>query len=92
MFKRIDRLLKVSKCMSPDATNAIKLQSLLSLVVENLHATTKMEHPAPRLLDYCRDFETAIRESIKQITHWFVKFFTHRKSQSSKRIVLLLQS
>ena len=66
--------------MSPDATNAIKLQSLLTLVVENLHATTKMKQPAPRLLDYCRDFGKAIRESIKLITHWSFKYFTHRKS------------
>ena len=45
--KSITRLLKSSEYMSPDATNAIKLQSLLTLVVENLHASTKMKHPAP---------------------------------------------
>ena len=47
MLKSITGLLKASEFMSPEATNAIKLQSLLTLVVENLHATTKMKHPAP---------------------------------------------
>jgi len=65
MLKSITRLLKASEFMSPDATNAIKLQSLLTLVMENLQATMKMKHSAPSLLDYCRDFEKAMRESIK---------------------------
>ena len=80
MLKSITRLLKASEFTSPDATNAIKLQSLLILVVENLHTTMKMKHSAPSLLDYCRDFEKAMRESIKRITKWSVKYFTHQKS------------
>ena len=61
MLKSITCLLKASEFMSPDATNAIKPQSLLTLVVENLSTTTKMKHPAPSLLDYCRDFGKAMR-------------------------------
>ena len=80
MSRNITRLLKASEFMSPDATNAIKLQSLLILVVENIHVTTKMKHPAPSLLDYYRDFGKAMTESIKRITNCSVKFFTHRKS------------
>ena len=80
MLKSITCLLKASEFMSPDATNSIKLQSLLTLVVENLHVTMKMKHPAPSLLDYCRDFGKAMRESIKQITNWSTKCFNHRKS------------
>ena len=57
MLKSITRLLKASEFMSPDAANTIKLQSLLTLVVENLHATKKMKHPALSLLDYYRDLK-----------------------------------
>ena len=96
MLKSITGLLKASEFMSPDATNAIKLQSLLTLVVENLHATTKMKHPAPSLLDYCRDLGNVSRESIKGIPNWSTKYFTHWNSyypfQSSQWIFLLLQN
>ena len=62
MLKSINCVLKSLEFMSPDATNAIKLHSLLNLVVENLHATTKMKHPAPSLLDHWGDFGKAMRE------------------------------
>ncbi|KAL9954346.1 hypothetical protein ACROYT_G041870 [Oculina patagonica] len=68
MFNSISRLLKLSEFMSPDAANAINLQSLLTLVVENLHATTKMKHPAPSLLDYFGEFGKGMRESITEAT------------------------
>ena len=81
MLRRITRLLKASEFISPDATNAIRLQSLFTLVVENLHVTAKMKQPAPSLLDYCRDFGKAMRESITRISNWSVRFLaTHRKS------------
>ena len=67
VLKSVTRLLKASEFISPDATNAIKVQSLLTLVVENLHATTKMKHPAPSLLDYCRHLGNVTGESIKGI-------------------------
>ena len=75
-----NRLLKASEFVSPDATNAIKLQSLLTLAVENLYATTKMKHPAISLQHYFRDCGKAMRESIKGITTWSTEYFTHRKS------------
>ena len=40
----------------------------------------KMKHSAPSLLDFYWDFEKAMRESIKQITNWSIKCFTHQKS------------
>ena len=55
-------------------------QATVSVDLENIHVTTKMKHPAPSLLDYYRDFGKAVRESIKRITNWSVKFFPHRKS------------
>ena len=58
----------------------INLQSLLTLVVESLYATTMIKHPAPSLLDYCRDFGKAMRESVKRITDQSAKYFTHQRS------------
>ena len=51
-----------------------------NLAVENLDAAVKIKHPAIRLQDYFRDFGKALRESIKGITNWSTKYFTHRKS------------
>ena len=80
MLDSITQLLKASEVLNPEATDAINLQSLLTLVVKSLHATTKIKHPAPSLLDYCKDFGKAMRESVKRITNWSVKYFTHQQS------------
>ena len=69
MLKSVTCLLKTLEFMSPDATNAIMLQSQLTLVAGNLHTTTKMKHPAPSVQDYCRDFGKTMRESIKWISN-----------------------
>ena len=69
LLSSITQLLTVLEVLSPEATEAIYLKSLLTLVVESLHTTTKIKHPAPSPLDYARDFGKAMRESIKQITN-----------------------
>ena len=74
MLNSVTQLLTVLEVLSPEATEAI------NLVVESLHATTKIKHPAPSLLDYSRDFGKAMRESIKRITNWAAKYFTHQRS------------
>ncbi|KAL9966469.1 hypothetical protein ACROYT_G024550 [Oculina patagonica] len=66
ILSSISRLLKLSEFISPDAANAINLQSLLTLVIENLHTTTKKKHPAPSLLDYCREFGKAYGLNLPQ--------------------------
>ena len=80
MLNSVTQLHTVLEVLSPEATEAINLKSLLTLVVESLHATTKIKHPAPSLIDYSRDFEKAMWESIKQITSWATKYFTHQRS------------
>ncbi|KAJ7394699.1 hypothetical protein OS493_000524 [Desmophyllum pertusum] len=80
MLNSITQLLTALEVLNPDAADAINLQSLLTLVVESLHATTKIKHPAPSLLDYCRVFGKAMRESVKRITNWSAKYFTHQRS------------
>ena len=80
MLNSVTQLLTVLEVLSPEATEGINLKSLLTLVVESLHATTKIKHPAPSLLDYSRDFGKVMRESIKQITNWAAKYLTHQRS------------
>lgn len=80
MLSSISRLKEIQEIQRPDSVEATNLQSLLTLVVENLHATTKIKHPAPTTLDYCRDFGRVIKESLKRISRWSVKYFTHNKS------------
>ena len=72
-----------------DATNAIKLQSLLTLVVDNLHATARMKHPPPSLLDYCRDFGKAENFGLSNTSPTGDPIIPF---QSSQWIFLLLQT
>ena len=69
MLRSITRLLTGAEFMSPDATNAIKLQSLLTLVEENIHVTMKMKHPAPSLLDYMYYWDFGKAKLVCQILH-----------------------
>ena len=83
VLKSISRLLKASefetRCYKRGQA-AVSVDFGGTHYVDNLHATMGMKHPAPSLLDYCRDFGKAMRESIKRITNWSVKYFTHRRS------------
>jgi hypothetical protein len=59
---------------------SLELQSCLTCIVENLHAVTKMKHPTPPMLDHAREFGNSMRESLKRIAVWSVKYFTHPHS------------
>ena len=51
-------------------------------MVENIHALSHLKHAvsAPTKLQYCRDFGTIFRESVKRIVHWFAYYFTSDSS------------
>ena len=44
MLNSVTQLLTVLEVLSPEATEAINLKSLLTLVVESFHASTKIKH------------------------------------------------
>lgn len=52
------------------------MQSCLTTVVENLHAVSHVKQNLPTKLQYCRDFGTIFRESVKKITKWSAFYFT----------------
>ncbi len=61
----------------------IDVQTLLTCPVENLHVVSYMKHTTFSVLDHARDFGQIVKESIKCITSWSAKYFTHRDSYYS---------
>ena len=62
---------------------SLKLQSCFTCVAENLHAATKMKRPTPTMLDHAKGFGNSMRESLKRIVLWSVKYFGNSHSYSS---------
>ena len=76
LYKGIEQLDKMIKDLSQSEYN-VKSVTLLTNVVENLHAVSHMKHQTFSVLEYARDFSTIIRESIKRVSMWSVKYFTN---------------
>ena len=58
----------------------VELSTLLTTVVENIHANSHFKHETFTALPYSQDFGTITKESLKRITKWGAKYFTHYKS------------
>ena len=58
----------------------VELLTLLTTQVENLHAVSHFKHETCSALNYSQDFGTIVKESLKRITKWAAKYFTHDKS------------
>lgn len=58
----------------------VELSTLLTTVVENLHAVSHFKHETFTQLQYAQDFGTITKESLKRTTKWGAKYFTHEKS------------
>lgn len=58
----------------------LKDRTLLTTVVENLHAVSHFKNKTFRALQYAPDFGTIAKESLKRRTKWSAKYFTHDKS------------
>ena len=58
----------------------IDWQTLLTTQVENLHAVSHFKHETFNALEYATDFGTISKESIKRITKWGAKYYTHPSS------------
>ncbi|PFX29380.1 hypothetical protein AWC38_SpisGene5870 [Stylophora pistillata] len=63
-----------------DYLQDIELSTLLRVVVENLHAVSHFKHATFTALQYSQDFGLITRESLKRVTKWAAKYFTHEKS------------
>ena len=58
----------------------VELYTLLTTVVESIHAVSHFKHETFTALQYSQDFGTTTKESLKRITKWGAKYFTHHKS------------
>ncbi len=59
---------------------SINLASLVTTVVENIHAVYRMKHETFTVLEYAQDFRNIVKESLKHSTVWSIKYFTNPKT------------
>lgn len=50
--------------------------------VENLHAASHLKHETLTALQHSQDFGIITKESLKRVTKWAAKYFTHENSYS----------
>ena len=63
-----------------DYLQDFELCTLPTTVVENLHAVSHFKHETFTALQYSQDFGIITKESLKRVTKWAAKYFTHEKS------------
>ena len=71
-----DSIMSISK----DYLEDVELCTVLTTVVENLHAVSHFKHETFTALEYSQDFGAITKESLKRVTKWGAKYFTHDKS------------
>ena len=74
------RLYNSIASINNDYLQDIELSTLLTAVVENLHAVSHLKHETFTELQYSQDFGLIIKESLKKVTKWTAKYFTHEKN------------
>ena len=74
------RLQNNLKNINEDYVGDVDLRTLLTTIVENLHAVSHFKNETFTALQYARDFGTIAKESLKRKTKWSAKYFTHDKS------------
>ena len=74
------RLQNNLKSINEDYLGDVSLGTLLTTIVENLHAVSHFKNETFAALQYARDFGTIAKESLKRTTKWSAKYFTHDKS------------
>ena len=78
--KGIERLYKNVVDINPQFVDDLLLETLLTTVVENLHAVSHLKHETFTVLTYAQDFGTICKESLKRSSRWAAKYYTHDKS------------
>ena len=74
------RLQDNVKNINEEYLGDIDLRTLLTTLVENLHAVSHFKSETFTALQYAQDFGTISKESLKRTTKWGAKYFTHEKS------------
>ena len=74
------RLQNNLKSINEDYLGDVDLRTLLTTIVENLHAVSHFKNENFTALQYVRDFGTIAKESFKRTTKWSAKYFTLHSS------------
>ena len=74
------RLQNNLKSINENHLGYVDIHSLLTTIVENLHAVSHFKNETFTVLQYARDFGTIAKESFKRTRKWSAKYFTHDKS------------
>ena len=75
------RLQNNLKSINEDYLGNGDLRTLLTTVIENLHAVSYFKNETFTALKYARDFDTIAKESLNR-TKWSAKYFTHMHDKS----------
>ena len=73
----MNMLIENVSSINPSFVDLVELLTLLTTQVENLHAVSHFKHGIFSALNYSQDFGTIVKESLKRITKWAAKYFTH---------------
>ena len=74
------RLQNNLKSIDEDYLGDVDLRTLLTTIVQNLHAVSHFKNETFTALQYARDFGSITKEPLKRTTKWSAKCFTHDKS------------
>ena len=75
----VARLQNNLKSINEDYLGGVDLRTLMTTIVQNLHAVSYFKNETFAALQYARDFGTIAKESLKRTTKWSAKYFTHDK-------------
>ena len=78
--KRMNRLIENISSINRSFVDLVELLTLLTTQVENPHAVSHFKHETFSALNYSQDFGTIVKKSLKRITKWTAKYFTHDRS------------
>ncbi|CAH3153446.1 unnamed protein product, partial [Porites lobata] len=80
LLNGVKSLVSKVTVVNPSYKDTIDWKTLLTTIVENLHAVSHFKHETFDVLQYATDFGTISKESLKRITKWGRKYFTHPSS------------
>ena len=80
LLKGVKSLMSKITIVNPNYKDAIDWKTLLTTIVENLHAVLHFNHQTFDELQYATDIGTISKESLRRTTKWVAKYFTHPSS------------
>ena len=80
LLRKLNRFLENINAIHSEYAKHIDWSTLLTTLVENLHAVYHFKHDTFSVLQYAMDFGAISKESLKQINKWKATYFTHPAS------------